>query len=226
MKLGVKNFLKVAVKMSILARNIKIIRKELGCTQSVMSEILKVGFRTFVRYEAGIRDAPISVLITIARLANISLEQLLTSEVHKNDIVPVQRADPELSQTKLSAVNFKEGSMVFNNPYREEIITLGVDERKLLSIFRKIGPQPKNDCLSTLGRILESEKNTSKLQKKPAKDQLTIKSKEGKAEKFPQIYQTRSKARPSDKKLNKKALQEQIDRLRIIARSINKTTVR
>ena len=39
--------------MSILAKNLKRIRKELGCTQSVLSGILKVGFRTFVRYEAG-----------------------------------------------------------------------------------------------------------------------------------------------------------------------------
>jgi len=212
--------------MSILAKNIKTIRKELGCTQSVMSEILKVGFRTFVRYEAGIRDAPISVLITIARLGNISLEKLLTSEVHKNDIVPVQRTGQELSQTKLSVVNFKEGSIVFNNPYREEIITLGVDERKLLSIFRKICPQSKYDCLSTLGEILESEKTIGKLQKKTENDQLSIKIKESKAKRFSQISQTRSKLMSSSKKLNKKVLQEKIDGLRMIARSINKTTVR
>ena len=87
--------------MSILAKNLKTIRKELCCTQSVMSETLKVGFRTYVRYEAGTRDAPISVLITIARLGNISLEQLLTSELDKNDIVPVQRTDQELSQLSL-----------------------------------------------------------------------------------------------------------------------------
>ena len=53
--------------MSTLAKNLKTVRKELGCTQSVMSEILKVGFRTFVRYEAGERDAPVSVLVKIAR---------------------------------------------------------------------------------------------------------------------------------------------------------------
>ena len=47
--------------MSILAKNLKMIRKELGCTQSVMSGILKVGFRTFVRYEAGERDALLQV---------------------------------------------------------------------------------------------------------------------------------------------------------------------
>jgi DNA-binding XRE family transcriptional regulator len=49
--------------MSFLAKNIKTVRKELGCTQSVMSEILKVGLRTFVRYEAGERDTPVSVFV-------------------------------------------------------------------------------------------------------------------------------------------------------------------
>ena len=149
--------------MSILAKNIKTIRKELGCTQSVMSEILKVGFRTFVRYEAGIRDAPISVLITIARLGNISLEQLLTSEVDKNDIVPLQRTCNESPSTEVSTVNFKEGAIVFKNPYRQEIITLDTDEKKLLSIYRKMGSSQKKDCLLTLSRIVQSGKTTNKL---------------------------------------------------------------
>ena len=77
--------------MSVLAKNLKTIRKELGCTQSVMSEILKVGFRTFVRYEAGERDAPVSVLVKIARLGNISLEQLLTTAIEPNDIAPLEK---------------------------------------------------------------------------------------------------------------------------------------
>ena len=77
--------------MSILARNLKTIRKELGCTQSVLSEILKIGFRTFVRYEAGERDAPVSVLIKIAYLGNISLEQLLTTGIEPNGIAPLAK---------------------------------------------------------------------------------------------------------------------------------------
>ena len=61
--------------MSILAKNMKMIRRELKCTQSALAEILKVGFRTYVRYEAGERDAPISILVKMSRLGNISLEQ-------------------------------------------------------------------------------------------------------------------------------------------------------
>ena len=153
----------MAISMSILAKNLKTVRKELGCTQSVMSEILKVGFRSFVRYEGGIRDAPVSVLITIARLANISIEQLLTSELDKNDIVPLQRTGKNSPSTEISTVNFKEGAIVFKNPYRQEIITLDADEKKLLSIYRKMGPSQKKDCLLTLSRIVQSDKTTNKL---------------------------------------------------------------
>ncbi|MZH41033.1 MAG: helix-turn-helix transcriptional regulator, partial [Nitrospinae bacterium] len=141
--------------MSILAKNLKAIRKELGCTQSVMSEILKVGFRTFVRYEAGARDAPVSVLVKIARLGNISLEQLLTSEVGKNDVAPLQKLNKSVSSTEVGAINFKEGSVVFNNPFREEIITLNDDERKILTLFRKMGPHMQKECLANLGQIAE-----------------------------------------------------------------------
>ena len=81
--------------MSTLAKNLKTIRRELGCTQSVMSKILKVGFRTFVRYEAGQRDAPVSVLIKIAHLGNISLEQLLTMGIEPNAIAPLEKISKE-----------------------------------------------------------------------------------------------------------------------------------
>ena len=73
--------------MSILAKNLKSIRKEFGCTQSVMADILKVGFRTFVRYEAGERDAPVAVLVKIARLGNISLEKFLTKSIEIIELI-------------------------------------------------------------------------------------------------------------------------------------------
>ena len=214
--------------MSILAKNLKTIRKELGCTQSVMSEILKVGFRTFVRYEAGARDAPVSVLVKIARLGNISLEQLLTSEIDKNDIAPLQKVNKSISPTEVSVVDFKEGSVVFNNPSRQEIITLDGDERKMLTLFRKMGPQMQKDCLSSLGQIAESGIAKSKLLDKAGREQRSKNEKEAGLDKSSEnsVRQPKAKRKPGRKKLDKKALQEKIDKLKILTRSINKTTVR
>lgn len=210
--------------MSILAKNLKTIRKELGCTQSVMSDILKVGFRTFVRYEAGERDAPVSVLVKIARLGNISLEQLLTSEIDKNYIAPLQKVNNSPSSTEVSVVNFKEGSVVFNNPSRQEMITLDDGERKMLTLFRKMAPRLQKDCLSTLGQVAESGKTSNKLLDKSLQGQRDRK----KIQKpLPvSVRQPKAKRKLGRKKLDKKALQEKIDKLKMLTRSITKTTVR
>jgi transcriptional regulator with XRE-family HTH domain len=214
--------------MPILAKNLKTIRKELGCTQSVMSEILKVGFRTFVRYEAGARDVPVSVLVKIARLGNISLEQLLTSEIDKNEIAPLQKVNKSLLSTEVSVVNFKEGSVVFNNPSRQEFITLDGDERKMLTLFRKMGSHLQKDCLTSLEKIAESDKSTSKLLDKAGKEQHAKKEKKESLEKSLETSgrQPKVKRKPSRKKLHKKSLQEKIDNIKIITRSINKIKVR
>jgi transcriptional regulator with XRE-family HTH domain len=213
--------------MLILAKNLKVIRKELGCTQSIMSEILKVGFRTFVRYEAGARDVPVSVLVMIARLGNISLEQLLSSEVDKNDIAPIQKVNKILSSTEVSMVNFKEGSVIFNNPSRKEFITLDGDERKILTLFRKMGSHLQKDCLTSLGQIAESVKSTSKLLDKASEERRAKKEKEEGFKQSPETSsrQLKVKRKPGRKNLDKKALQEKRDKLKMQNWIINKIKV-
>ena len=43
------------------------------------ARLIDVGFRTYVRYEVGERHAPLNVLIKMAKLENISLDQLLST---------------------------------------------------------------------------------------------------------------------------------------------------
>ena len=66
--------------MTVLSENLKTIRKNLKCTQGTISEVLGIGFRTYVRYEAGERDAPVSLLVKMARLGELSLDRLLTTK--------------------------------------------------------------------------------------------------------------------------------------------------
>ncbi|MCH8158149.1 MAG: helix-turn-helix transcriptional regulator [Nitrospinae bacterium] len=212
--------------MSVLARNIRLIRKELRCTQSVMSEILKVGFRTYVRYEAGERDAPVSVLVKLARLGNISLEQLLTTEVGSHDIalVPVISQAEVFPETKM--VNFRKGQIVFKKPVRQELITIDASEKRLLTLFRKMDVDLQKVCVENIQETIKSGSSAPALRtlrlgaarRKPGRPPSSGTAKRGAS--------VKKKGRPGRKKVNKKLLKEKIDRLKIITKSISKITVR
>ena len=73
--------------MTVLSDNLKTIRKKLNYTQVALSEILGFGFRSYVRYEAGERDAPISVLVKLARFGKVSLDRFLTKKILENLLV-------------------------------------------------------------------------------------------------------------------------------------------
>ena len=148
--------------MSVLAKNLKIVRKELGCTQSVMSEILKVGFRTFVRYEAGERDAPVSVLVKIARLGNISLEQLLTTAIEPNDIAPLEKISKEES-VQVKSIDFKVGQVTFKDQDHQELMTIDDAEKRVLTLFRKMPPRLKKGCMDEIVEIAETGRVVSRL---------------------------------------------------------------
>jgi transcriptional regulator with XRE-family HTH domain len=72
--------------MTILSDNLKTIRKNHNFTQIALSEVLEIGFRTYVRYEAGERDTPVSVLVKLARLGSLFFDRLLTTKVLSEDL--------------------------------------------------------------------------------------------------------------------------------------------
>jgi len=212
--------------MSVLAKNLKTIRKELGCTQSVMSEILKVGFRTFVRYEAGERDAPVSVLVKIARLGNISLEQLLTTAIEPNDIAPLEKINRG-ETVQVQSIDFKVGQVTFKDQEHQELMTVDDAEKRILTLFRKMPPRLKKDCMDSIGQIIETGRVVSRLSDRAGK------GRKGKRKITPKVKieiktppKPKTKRKPGRKKLDKKALQEKIDKLKIVTRAINKITVR
>ena len=167
--------------MSILAKNLKTIRKELRCTQSMMSEILKVGFRTYVRYEAGERDAPVSVLVKIAKLGNLSLEHLLTVAVGKSLISPVKTLTKSSAPPEVRMVHFGTGQINLKNPTKQELLTINNSERKLLSVFRKMDAGLQKECLDNLGKSLDKTGTNSRtVAKKRANKKKTNQKKTGK----------------------------------------------
>ena len=209
--------------MSILAQNLKTIRKELRCTQSVMGDILKVGFRTYVRYEAGERDAPVAILVKIARLGSISLERLLTTEIGRNDIVAARVSAKEQKAPEVRSVNFETGQVALRKPARQELVTLDDGERKMLTLFRKRDPERQEEVLKGFGK--PTGRRTEKAVKAKAKKK-TGRKPGRKALKRPVPRKAKKRGRPGRKKVDKKILKEKIDKLKMITRSIQKITVR
>ncbi len=213
--------------MSILAKNLKTIREELDCTQSMMSGVLKVGFRTFVRYEAGERDAPVSVLVKIARLANISLEKLLTTSIKPIDIAPLEKISRGSNPAQIESLDFQTGYVTFKDPSGQEIITVDDIEKHILTLFRKMPSDLKKDCIDSLEEIVLTGKVVSRLSEKVGirrKGNRKLSPKvRVKIEPSPKSKTTR---KMSKKELDKKVLQDKIDKLKLVTQTINKITVR
>jgi len=213
--------------MTILAKNLKVVRKELGCTQTMMADILKVGFRTFVRYEAGERDAPVAVLVKIARLGNISLEKFLTKSIGPNDIGPLSTINKEISPVNVKSIDFKAGNVNFVAPNRQELMTINDSEKCLLTLYRKMPPRLKKDLTESMNQIVETGVVANRLPKKSSKRGKGITKTTPKVKmEIKTSPKPKTKRKLGRKKVDKKVLQEKMDKLKMTVKTINKITAR
>ncbi len=218
--------------MSILAKNLRVLRKTLKCTQSAMADVLKVGFRTYVRYEAGERDAPVSTLIKMARLGNLSLEKLLTEELTELDVLPIKNFSAPSQIPDVKRVDFQSGQISFSNLPVQGLIPLDDSEYKLISIFRKLDFATQEELLENLGGILKNPGRTlgrprgvSKSGTKSIPEKSSKKMGQDNEKVIDQVPKSNLKNRTESKNVDKKILQDKVRRLKMIARSVNKITV-
>ncbi len=155
--------------MTTLSQNMKTIRKNLSCTQMAIARVLDIGFRTYVRYEAGERDAPVAVLVKFARLGNISLDRLLTTKMEPADL-EIPDLDPpagKLSSVEVIGGSLKEGRLVFKGIRGDYHVAVMPDEKKLLNHFRKMNQKARDKCLLDMEWSLKKNKGrASKTAKK------------------------------------------------------------
>lgn len=215
--------------MSILAKNIRTIRKELKCTQGAMAEILKVGFRTYVRYEAGERDASVGTLVKLSRLGNISLERLLKQEMNRYQISPQMAERLDNPAPEIKSCDMKLGIVKFKNPASESLLAMNPSEMKLLALFRKFPEQEQDTFLKNIGKEYKATgsgkrilpKSGIAVNEKDLKAQAKVLGQAGAIK--PDTK--RSPGKPGRKKLNRKSLKEKISKLKSVTRSVRKTTV-
>ena len=147
--------------MTTLSENMKTIRKGLSCTQMAIAKVLDIGFRTYVRYEAGERDAPVAVLVKFARLGSISLDRLLTTKLEPSDLEMPDLDPPagKISQIDAIGGSLKEGRLVFKGVRGDYYVAVNQDEKKLLNHFRKMNPKSQDKCLLDMEWSLKKNKS-------------------------------------------------------------------
>jgi transcriptional regulator with XRE-family HTH domain len=135
--------------MTILSDNLKTIRKNHKYTQVALSEVLQIGFRTYVRYEAGERDVPVSVLVKLARLENLSLDRLLTTKVLSEDLQTPDKEKLPTSKAPLEVIGggLEEGRLMFKGQLNDNLISTSKEEQKLLTLFRKLNSSNREKFL-------------------------------------------------------------------------------
>ena len=165
--------------MTILSQNLKTIRRNLGYTQMVLADELGIGFRTYVRYEAGERDAPISIMIKIAALGNMSLDRLLTSEVKKQDLKITDVSSTPKTSQKMESIggSLDEGRLMFKGMKNDFLVTSSKEEKKLLAKFRKMDKGKRDRCLSDMEWMLNNSTPTNPVKNKKKVSKKDIKAK-------------------------------------------------
>ena len=155
----------------------KLIRKNLHCTQMAIAKVLDIGFRTYVRYEAGERDAPVAVLVKLARLGNISLDRLLTTRLETADLETPDLDPPagKVGPVDVIGGSLKEGRLVFKGIRGDFYVAVNPDEKKLLTHFRKLNSKAQEKCLIDMewtmkkGRGRAAQAGTKKVSRKVEK---------------------------------------------------------
>ena len=138
--------------MTILSENLKTLRNKTNCTQMTLSKVLEIGHRTYVRYEAGERDAPVSVMVKLAKLANISLDQLLTTKIVPEDLNTsgLENTQNIIQNPEVISGSIENGRLMLKGFLEDNLVTNTKDEQKLLTLFRKVNDISRDKFLLDL----------------------------------------------------------------------------
>ena len=163
--------------MTIISENLKTLRNKINCTQITLSKVLEIGFRTYVRYEAGERDTPVTVMVKLSKLANLSLDQLLTTKILPEDLdtSSLENTQYIIQSPEVISGCIEDGRLMLKGFLEDNLVTNTKDEQKLLTLFRKVNHTSQDKFLqdlkwainiSPISRSNDSKRISKKLEKK------------------------------------------------------------
>ena len=94
--------------MPVLAQNLETSKRKLSHAQMTLAGLLGIGFRTYVHYETGKRNAAVSVLMKIVKVGDIALDRLLTTTL---TLKSLETLDTEATPTKPRKMGIISGEL-------------------------------------------------------------------------------------------------------------------
>jgi len=143
--------------MSQIGDRIRGIRKKRGVTQGDLAKILKLSQQTIARYENGLGDVPINVIIKISKYGKESLEWLITGVEETQDAVIYESSgsvDTDLLKSAIAVVEkIAIGNLTLSQEHKAKAIAKlyewaiiedktdlsDIEERKVLKIIKISG---------------------------------------------------------------------------------------
>ncbi len=149
-----------------------------------LSEVLEIGFSTYVRYEAGERDAPVSVMVKLAKLGNVSLDRLLTTKILPEDLDTPDQEKPQstIHNAEVTGGGIEEGRLMLKGFLTDNLVTNNKEEQKLLTLFRKTNRPNREKFLLDLEWVFSNTRRSrltsaKKIPRKLEKAQTAVKLK-------------------------------------------------
>lgn len=135
-----------------------------------------------------------------------------------------------LAPPEIKSVNFQTGHISFKKISKEGMLALDEVEKKAISAYRRMPQNLKSTFLKDLEKNYKVTGAGLKARRavpaNPASPVVTLPPEKLPVAKKENGKAVKKKGKPGRKKLDKRALKEKIDRLKVITKSVPKITVR
>lgn len=106
-----------------LSKNLPVIRRSCGMTQQQVSDLLSINRTTYTKYETGVSEPSLDLLLRIAALFRVSVDDLLTKP---------------------------SNNTLFSDSADGEKPSITDEERRILELFRTLNAEEKQEILRKL----------------------------------------------------------------------------
>jgi len=126
----------------------------------VMAKVLGVGFRTYVRYEGGERNAPPSTLIQMAKLGSVSLDRLITTNLTDKELESPDTTSPPdiLKNPQIISGSLASGRLNLKGFRNEIYVCVDEKESEALGKFRDMSQNEKDKFILIGKKMIKSKK--------------------------------------------------------------------